>query len=111
MCGGNGDCFKFTPTLHVYVLRAGIKGGGEQAQKKEERPDRNKMKARRNHEVRVFMWVIQRSSKQNNKWLSSKHSIQLFSRHIVSRHCPKTWKHANLIDMDDPTTNTRSDMK
>lgn len=33
------------------------------------------------------MWVIQRSSKQNSKWLSSKHSIQLFSRHIVSPPC------------------------
>jgi hypothetical protein len=39
----------------VYVLRAGIKEGGkEEAQMKGEAPDRNKIRARRNHEVTVL---------------------------------------------------------
>jgi hypothetical protein len=34
--GGQGDCFfKFTPTLHVCVLRAGIKRGENRLRRKE----------------------------------------------------------------------------
>lgn len=47
--GGQEDFFKFTPTVHVYVLRAGIKSGENRPQKKEKHEterNKNEMKPR-----------------------------------------------------------------